>query len=253
MKDRLKFSVVAVMFTVMFAGLSTGAAFVRFCDLQLLADDNSQKESPELKAILDQMDRTSESFKSAQADFTWEQFQKVVSETDTKKGKIYFRRRSAKDTQMAADILEPETEREYILFADNKLSLFQPRIKQITEHDAGKNREQVESFLVLGFGGRGHDLSKTFEVKFLGNEVVDKVSTAKLDLTPKSERGRGMFSHIVLWIDPANGISRRQQFFEPSGDYRLDHFTNIKVNEKISPEVFKLKTSGMKIVRPDGL
>ena len=53
-----------------------------------------------------------------------------------------------------------------------------------------------------------------------------------------------MFSNIELWIDDARGISVQQKFIEAeSGDYRLAKYSNIKINEKIPDENFKLKTT----------
>ena len=155
--------------------------------------------SPELEKILDQMDKTASAFRSTQTDFIWDQYQKVVDETDTQKGKVYFRR-SGDETQMAADIEEPD--KKYVLFSDSKVQIYQPRIDQITVYNAGKNRAEFESFLVLGFGGSGHDLLKSFDVKYLGTEKIGDVTAAKLDLTPKSQKVRNTFAHIVLWIDP---------------------------------------------------
>ena len=57
----------------------------------------------------------------------------------------------------------------------------------MTEYSAGKNRSEIESFLVLGFGGSGHELLKSYDVKFLGTETVDKVAAGKLELIPKSD------------------------------------------------------------------
>ena len=39
---------------------------------------------------------------------------------------------------------------------------------------------------MLGFGGRGHDLEKSFDVNYAGMEQVQGVNAAKLELTPKS-------------------------------------------------------------------
>jgi outer membrane lipoprotein-sorting protein len=69
------------------------------------------------------------------------------------------------------------------------------------------------------------------------------VNAAKLELIPKSDRVRNIFAKIWLWIDPARGISVQQQFFEPSGDYRLAKYSAIQLNQKISDSAFKLKTS----------
>src|SRR5262249_17878510 len=139
-----------------------------------------------LEAVLTQMDKAAETFRSAQADFVWDQYQMVVDETDTQKGVIYFRRHG-KDTDMAADVKAPEPK--YVLFADGKLRLYQPRIDQVTEYDVAKKRTEVESFLVLGFGGRGHDLLRSFSVKLMKREMVDGVNTAGLELNPTTTHG----------------------------------------------------------------
>lgn len=203
-----------------------------------------------LEAVLDHMDKLAAGFTSAEADFVWDQYQKVVEETDTQTGKVYFRRRG-KETQMAADIAAPEEK--YVLYTDEKVRVYQPKIDQVTEYGAGKNRAEVESFLVLGFGGRGHDLLKSFHVRLLGYEPVDAVPTAKLELVPKGAKARGVFERILLWIDPARGVSLKQQFFEPSGDYRLARYSNIQLNQKLPDGVFKLKTTGRtRYVNPQG-
>ncbi len=70
------------------------------------------------------------------------------------------------------------------------------------------------------------------------------MNTAKLELIPKSERIRNIFAKIWLWIDPTRGISVQQQFIEPSGDYRLAKYSDIKLNQKIPDGTFKLKPPG---------
>ncbi len=208
--------------------------------------------SGELEAVLAQLDKASLGFHNTQADFVWQQYQKVVDETDVQKGSIYFVRSDKdkdKGTQMAAEINAPD--KKYVVFNDGKLKLYQPRIEQLTEYDTGKNRSDLESFLVLGFGSRGHDLTKAFDIKFEGYETLESTRVAKMALTPKSQRVRSIFESVTLWIDPARGVSLKQQFFEPSGDYRIALYSNFKLNAKLPPDVFKLKTtSRTKIIRP---
>jgi outer membrane lipoprotein-sorting protein len=207
-------------------------------------------QQSDLEHVLGQMDSAAAKFRSAEASFVWDHFQKVVEETDTQKGKIYFRR-AGNQTEMLADISEPEAKS--VLFTDSKIRLYQPKIDQVTVYDTGKNREAFESFLVLGFGGGGHEMLKSFDVKYLASENLNGAETAKLELVPKSVKVRNNVDHILLWIDPARGISAQQQFFEPSGDYRLTKYSDFKLNEKISDSVFKLKTTGKtKTVSPQG-
>ncbi len=208
------------------------------------------QSAPSLESVLDQMDAASANFRSAQADFAWDQYQKVVDETDTQKGTVYFRR-SAKsgDTQMAADITDPTPK--YVLYADSMVKVYEPKIDQVTEYNTGKSKADVESFLVIGFGGRGHDLLKSFDVRFAGMQEVDGVRTAQLELTPRTQKARNVFSQITLWIDPARGVSIQQKFLDPSGDYRLAKYKSIRINQKLPDDVFRLKTtSRTKTVSP---
>jgi outer membrane lipoprotein-sorting protein len=207
------------------------------------------QSDPNLEKVLSQMDATAADFRTAQANFEWEQYFKVVNDKDSQKGTVYYRR-SGKEIQMMADIMDPPKS---VLFSDGKVQVYEPKLKRVTSYEAGKNREAVESFLVLGFGGSGRDMLKSFDVKYLGTETVGGVNTAKLELIPKSDRGRNFFAKIWLWIDPAHGISLQQQLFEPSGDYRLAKYSELKVNQKIPDSVFKLKTPGdTKYVSPKG-
>lgn len=206
----------------------------------LCAGAASAQSDSNLQKVLSQMDAAAADFHSAQANFVWEQYFKVVNENDTQKGSVYYRR-SGKEIQMMADISDPP---KAVLFSEGKVQVYEPKLKRVTVYEAGKNREAVESFLVLGFGGSGRDMLKSFDVRYLGTEQAGGVNAAKLELIPKADRVRGIFAKIWLWIDPAHGISVQQQFFEPSGDYRLAKYSDLKVNQKIQDSVFKLKTSG---------
>ena len=196
------------------------------------------------------MDKASSSFRSAEANFIWDQYQKVIDETETQKGKIYFRHQD-NDTQMAADIAEPD--KKYVLYTGGKVQVYQPKIDQVTEYNAGKSRAELESFLVLGFGGSGHDLLKAYDVKYLGPEAANGSQAEKLELIPKSDKLRNNIARVLLWIDPARGVSVQQQFFESSGDYRLAKYSDIQLNQKISDSAFKIKTTPKtKIISPKG-
>ena len=203
-----------------------------------------------LDRILTQMDTAARNFRSTEASFVWDQYQKVINDTDSQKGKIYFRRQD-KETQMAADITDPD--RKYLLYSNGKVQVYQPKIDQVTEYSPGKNRSDVESYLVLGFGGGGHDLLNSYDVKYLGAETANGTEAVKLELIPKSPRVRSVIARILLWIDPARGVSVQQQFFEPSGDYRLARYSDIQINQKLPDNAFKLKTTGKtRFISPQG-
>lgn len=205
----------------------------------------------QLNAVLTRMDQTAQKFRTTQADFTWDQYQKVVDETDTQKGTLYFRRAKG-GVEMAAQITEPN--KKYVLFSDSKVRTYEPPpLDRETVYNTGKHKADVESFMVLGFGGGGHALLKSFDVRYLGTEDAQGVKADKLELVPKSQATRNTFAQILLWIDPARGVSVQQKLLSPEGDYRLAKYSNIQLNPRIPDDVFKLKTTGKTtVVSPQG-
>ena len=113
---------------------------------------------------------------------------------------------------------------------------------------------EIESYLVLGFGGSGQDLKKPFDVTYQGEETIDNIATAKLQLIPKSEKSRSnYFTQTYLWIDLSRGISIQQKFMQGQGDYRLAKYSAVNLHAKIGNDVFRLKTtSKTKFVSPRG-
>lgn len=203
-----------------------------------------------LEAVLASMDKASASDKTIQCRFEWDQFTKVVNDIDKQEGTIYFRR-AGNSVEMAAHIESPDTK--IVVYSQGMVRVYQPKIDTEQRYSAGANRAEFDSFLVLGFGGRGHDLGKSFDVQYGGTETVDGVNTAQLVLVPKEDKVRQMFNKILLWIDPDRGISVQQKFFQPSGDYRLAKYSDIKINQKLPDHAFEIKTHlKTKIETPKG-
>lgn len=195
----------------------------------------------DLKSVLARMNANAANFKSAQADFDLETYESVVQEKTVQKGRIYFRR-DKHDVEAAFNLTSPAPKQ--VVFKDGKISIYEQNINQVTQRDVSKNKADVEAFLSLGFGARGDDLQRDYEVALAGWEPVNTVKTAKLELVPKNEKLRRTYNKIVLWIDPVQDVLLQQQFLEPSGNYRMTRYSNMKVNTKIPEEFFKLKTSG---------
>lgn len=194
----------------------------------------------DLKTVLAQMDAAGKDFKSAQADIELVQYTKVVDDSDVQTGQIFFRRKGS-DVEVALRVIKPHAKQAVI--KDGKVIFYDPKINQTTERDITNNRTEVESLMNLGFGGRGQDLLKDYDVKLDDWEMVDNIKTAKLELVPKGEHLKRFFSRVILWIDPERDVPVKQQRFQSSGDYQLTHYTNIKFG-KISDEVFRLKKTG---------
>lgn len=211
-----------------------------------------QAPADPLQTVLKKMDATAANFQTAQAEFEWDLYERVIDEIgDIQTGTIYYRR-SGKEIEMMAyvknagsDLKKLKPEPKFVLFSQGKIRMYQPKPDQVTEVDLSKNHSDLETYVVLGFGGSGQDLVKTFDVKYVGPETISGIATAKLELIPKSEKVRNTYKQIFLWIDLDRGISVQQQAFQPDGNYRLAKYSSIHLNEKKIPDdVFKLKTTG---------
>jgi outer membrane lipoprotein-sorting protein len=215
------------------------AALVGLTSISAIA----QPKPGHLDEVLRQMDAASAKFKSAEADFQWDLFERVVSQTTSQKGTIYFLKDGAK-TEMGAKIVSPAIK--LLEYRDGTLRIFDPGPDHLTTVLAKKNQAQLESFLTLGFGGSGKDLAKAWTVSDLGTESLSdgahQVETAKLDLVSKDPGVRNSITHVTVWVDAERGISLKQVFYMPSEDRRTAVYTNIRYNEKVDPKPYEIKT-----------
>src|ERR1700735_5140519 len=69
---------------------------------------SAQPKPGHLDEVLRQMDAASLKFQSAEANFQWDLYEKVVQQTTTQKGTIYFKKEAGK-TVMGARVTSPST------------------------------------------------------------------------------------------------------------------------------------------------
>jgi outer membrane lipoprotein-sorting protein len=200
---------------------------------------HAQPKPGHLDEILRQMDAASLKFQSAEANFRWDLYERVVKETTTQTGTIYFKKQGT-STVMNAKILSPTVK--IIEFHNGIVRVFEPATDHLTTVDATKNKAQFESFLTVGFGGSGKDLAKAWKISDLGDEMIDGVQTAKLDLVPKDPAVLQNCTHMTIWVDPLRGIQLKQSLYMPSEDYRTAVYTNIKYNQKVDEKPYQIKT-----------
>jgi outer membrane lipoprotein-sorting protein len=200
----------------------------------------AQPKPGHVDEVLREMDAASARFKSAEADFRWELYERVVKQVTTvQTGTIYFVKEGA-NTQMGARIDSPAPK--FLDFREGTLRIFDPGPDHLTTVSSKQNQAQIEAFLTLGFGGSGKDLAKTWTISDLGEESIGGVETAKLDLVPKDPSVRNNCTHIIIWVDASRGISLKQEFFMPSEDTRTSYYSNIRLNEKIDEKKYAIKT-----------
>ena len=87
---------------------------------------------------------------------------------------------------------------------------------------------------MLGFGSSGRDLAANYNISGEGTEKMGDKTTVKLLLTPKDPKVASRLAKVELWIPTDAGYPVQQQFWEPSGNYRLVTYSKIQINPPIT-------------------
>jgi outer membrane lipoprotein-sorting protein len=213
---------------------------------------SAQAQTPQLTALLGKMDAASRQFKSATANFQWDYYEKVVHDTSTQTGSIYFKRDGGNVDMGAvivgADPLNPgskPTVQTVLQYRGDELQLFNTGPDQIQVFHAGGNQAQYEEFLTLGFGGSGSDLAKAWNITDQGPETMNDdgkpVKVEKLDLVGKTPESRKSITHVTVWVDAERGVSLKQVFYQTGGNVRTATYTNIRLNSAVDMAKFAIK------------
>jgi outer membrane lipoprotein-sorting protein len=211
----------------------------------------------DLDKVLRRLDAAAAGFRSTSADFEFVTVQTdPVYDKDTQKGTVYYKR-SGKSFQMAAHIRteasgdgKDKPVPKDLLYSGGKVTLYEELTDEVHVRDAAK----FESYLVLGFGASGRELSDKWEIKYLGAETITDgktaVATEKLELVAKDPDVRKLIPKVTIWVDPARAVSLKQVFDMGQGQSRSCYYSNIKLNPAIPESEFIIKTdSQTKIVK----
>lgn len=198
-----------------------------------------------LQQVLSQMDTASKTFKSAQADIKRVHLEKIVNDTSTESGTVYFMRNGSA-TQFGGRF-GPELK--IVEYKNGVVRLYTAANNHLdTVSASGPNQGRVETFLTLGFGGSGSDLAKAWTITDQGTEQISDgsktVQVEKLDLVSKDPSVRQNYSHITIWVDPTRDVSLKQEFFEPGGNTDTATYSNIRLNQSIDMKPYTINCKG---------
>lgn len=203
--------------------------------------------APPLNEVLQQMDVASRNFHDASANFHCDYYERVVRDTTTQQGPVYFLRQDGQ-MQMGLVVMGPQNRPDKIVqYSDGTLQMFEPSVNQITVLHAGADQAQYSEYFTLGFGGSGSALARSWNVTDLGPETLTDdgrpVKTDKLDLTSKDPSSK-TFTHITIWVDPTRALSLRQVFYLANRDTRTCNYSDVRLNGKIDRKTFEIRKNG---------
>lgn len=163
----------------------------------------------------------------------------MIKESSVESGQITLRRPKPRDLKMLAEFTAPD--QRAVAFDGRKVQIFYPRILTVQEYDLGKQSSLVDQFLVLGFGSTSSELSKTYNIQWGGEETLNGVACGRLELIPKSEEARQHVRMIEIWVSSKDGLTQQQKIHQPSRDYKLISYSEIKLNPPLTDDSTRLK------------
>ena len=198
--------------------------------LTALAAVAAQPANTNLASVLARMDASSRNFHSAQAGVKREQYDRLVHDTTTETGSMYFQR-TGSAIQMGAKFDPPAAQ--VVEYKNGTVRLYSPGTNHLDTYSAAKNQAQMDTFVTLGFGGSGADLAKAWNITDQGSETIDGTKVEKLDLVSKDPAARSNFTHITIWIDSDRDVALKQEFFDPGGNTNTVTYSDIRYNQPI--------------------
>lgn len=184
-------------------------------------------------AVRQQLDHEAQDFHSLSAAMQRTKVTVVVNDRSTETGDIFVR-----GDKMLLQFQAPD--QRTILRSGDNLYIYNPGLKRVEEYNLGKNRALVEQFLQLGFGSRGSELEKDYDVKVLPEEHMDAQPVVPLALVPKSPQVLHEISKIEIWLNETTWLPVQQEFFEAgSGDYSIVKYSNVVRNADIPQSRFR--------------
>lgn len=194
-----------------------------------------------LESVLQKLDTAAANFHTTSADFEFDSVSTMpIYDKDVQKGTTYYKR-DGSAFQMAAHIREVNGRPvpKFYTYSRGVFQLYEKLPNQVTTLS---KLSHYQSWFMLGFGASGKELAEKWQIKYLGPEKIDGVTTQKLELVAKDATIRKNIQKVTVWMDTERGVSLQQVFDEGQGQTLTCHYWNIKLNQPLAAEDFAFKT-----------
>jgi outer membrane lipoprotein-sorting protein len=199
------------------------------------ADDN-------LPQVLARMDKAANEFKSMTAQVTQVTHVDVLSDNTTAIGAVTMKKVQPDEVQGRVDFTTPD--RKTVTVEKRRVQEYLPKINTLRIYDLDKHGPQLDRFFGIGFGTSGIELAANYDVTILGPQ--------HLQLIPKSGEVKHYIVKVELWIpEQGDPYPLREKITEPSGDYILVTYSDLKINPPLKPDALQLNLpAGVKTEYP---
>jgi outer membrane lipoprotein-sorting protein len=203
--------------------------------------------------VLQRLDSAAAHFQSMSATVTYLTHTDVIDENSTETGEVVMKKVAPGEVQGLINFTAPN--QRSVTFEKRSVQIYYPKIKTLQVYDLAEHGEQLDKFLMIGFGTSGTELAKDYTMTVLGTEPVKAPAGGQaihVELIPKSGKAREYVKKLELWI-PEHGdpYPLSEKITEPSGNSRTMTYGDLKINPPLQSEALKLKLPpGVKTEHP---
>ncbi len=169
----------------------------------------------------------------------------IIDDTTVESGTFRMQRLKGQETRAVLDFSGQRDARQ-IGFFGRIVRIYYPKLNSYQDIDVGKNSDVLNQFLLLGFGSSGKDLARSYKITAEGQEKLDDRDSTKLLLVPENQEVAKKLSKIEIWVPNDAAYPIQQEFYEPSGNYRVVTYSDVnlkpikgKLELKLPPGVKK--------------
>jgi outer membrane lipoprotein-sorting protein len=201
-----------------------------------------------LSDILTRMDQAASDFRSATAKMKRLQYTAVLSESTVMDGTLRLRK-DKNGTTGLVEFQEPDPRTVFI--RGKTVQILYPKANTVEIYDTSKYVANIDQFLLMGFGTTSAELRKSYDIKPGSVETVGGVQATRIELTPRTPEMMKLVTKIELWFPEGQSNPIQEKLSEPSKNYELVNYSDIKVNAELPASAFELKLpSGVKKIYP---
>jgi len=207
-----------------------------FADLLIAAPPPSATLQP----IIARMDKAAAEFKAMKARVTYVTHTDILNEDNTETGTAVMKKVHSGEVEGLVDFVTPD--KKTITFEKRRMQVYYPKIKTLQIFELDKYGEQVDKFVMIGFGSSGTELAKDYEMTVLGSDAENGAPAIRLQLVPKAPEVRQYVTKVELWIpEQGNPYPIREKISQPSNDYRIATYSELQINPPLKADELQPK------------
>lgn len=181
-----------------------------------------------LQAVQARMDKSAGEFASLKSRVKKVSYTAIIKDTATETGEFIIKKLKGGDVRVRMEVEKPDPRS--IALSRKKYEVFLPKINTVQEYDLSQYGKLIDQFLLLGFGTPVAELQKSYTMRVTGAEMIDGRMATKVELAPKADSVKAHLKLIEVWIPPNDGNPVQQKFTQPSGDYVMTTYIDVKIN-----------------------